>query len=380
MRHSEKFWVEFHELFQHHGNTAARSGKEVSFGTTHIRRAYLKQDFHRLRTGKLVKLEGGQVVSEQRFKLTSPRNLKQKHIRALVNDWLAREHSVAYLHNKLSVWRLFCGWIGKPNLVPGTAEVIADPRYQHRSQVAVTDKTWSGCGIDVAKKIQEIGLMDARVAMVLELMRVFSLRQKEASLLCPHLSDQGVYLDINRGTKGGRARTHKIDTPEQRAVLERAKVLVTDLKGCLIPQEMSLKRWKNRLYYVLRKHRINRKNVGTSTHGLRHDGLNKLYEEITGAKSPVKGGKPGEVSPETDRFARQQVAETAGHGKPSVSAAYLGGVLRDKKPTAVVPDPPAASESTDPENPEQDDEEEDEEARELIEALRDRVGSEEEIS
>jgi hypothetical protein len=380
MERSERFWAEFNELFKHHGKTAARSGKEVSFGTAHIRREYLKQDFHRLRTGKLVKLEGGQVVSEQRFKLASPRNLKQKHIRALINDWLAREHSVAYLHNKLSVWRLFCGWIGKPNLVPGTAEVIADPKYQHRSQVARKDKSWSGCGIDVTQKIQEIAGTDTRVAMMLELMRVFSLRQKEASLLRPHLSDQKVYLDINRGTKGGRARTHKIDTPEERAVLERAKALVTDLEGCLIPQEMSLERWKNRLYFVLRKHGVNRKKLGTSTHGLRHEGLNKLYKEITGAKSPVQGGKPGDVTPETDRFARQQVAETAGHGKKSSSAAYLGSFLRDKKPTAEVPDPPSTPESTDPENPEQDDEEEDEEARQLIEDLRDQADSEEEIS
>jgi hypothetical protein len=378
MERSERFWVEFNELFQHHGKTAARSGKEVSFGTAHIRRAYLKQDFHRLRTGKLVKLEGGQVVSEQRFKLASPRNLKQKHIRALINDWLAREYSVPYLHNKLSVIRVFSGWIGKPNLVPGTAEVIADPKYQHRSQVAVTDKTWSGCGIDVTQKIQEIAGTDARVAMVLDLMRVFSLRQREASLLCPHLSDQGAYLDINRGTKGGRARTHKIDTPEERAVLERAKALVTDRNGCLIPKEMSLKRWKNRLYFVLRKHRVNRKQAGTSTHGLRHEGLNQLYEEITGAKSPVKGGQPGEVSPETDRFARQQVAETAGHGKKSSSAAYLGGFLRDKKPTAEVPDPPSTPESIDPECPEEDDE--DDETRQIIEELRGQTDSEEEIS
>ena len=378
MQSRERFWVEFHELFQHHGNTAARSGKEVSFGTTHIRRAYLKQDFHRLRTGKLVRLENGQKVSALRFKLASPRNLKQKHIRALINDWLAREYSVAYLHNRLSVIRVFCAWIGKPNLVPGTAEVIMDPQYKRRSQVAVTDKTWSGCGIDVTQKIQEIAGTDARVAMMLELMRVFALRQREASLLRPHQADQKVYLDISRGTKGGRSRTHKIDTPEQRAVLERAKALVTGLEGCLIPQEKSLKRWKNRLYFVLRKHGVNRKKLGTSTHGLRHESLNQLYEEITGTKSPVKGGKPGDVTPEIDRFARQQVAETAGHGKRSSSAAYLGGFLRDKKPTAELPDPASTPESTDPENPEEDDE--DDEARQLIEALRDQADSDEEIS
>jgi len=330
----EKFWHEFDELFKEHGGVAARSGREVSYGTYHVRLDVLKQGFHALRTGTLVKLENDQVVPERRFKLASPWNMKQKYIRALVTDWVTRGLSTAYVHNQLSVWRQFCTWVNKPNLVPRTEEIIADPRYQHRCQVALRDKTWSGCGIDVAQKILEIAGTDPRVAMVFELMVMFSPRLKEASLLRPHQADQGVYLDINRGCKGGRERVHKITTLEERAVLERAKALVVDRTGCLVPKDKNFKQWQNRVYYVTRKHGISIKKVGTSTHGLRHEGLNRHYEEITGAKSPVRGGQQGEVSPETDRFARAQVAEVAGHGKRSVSAAYLGGVMRGKKKNA----------------------------------------------
>lgn len=366
----EPFFRELHEILGRHGNTAARSGKEVSIATRHIRRDYLFSDFYRLRTGKLVKLENGQVVSERRFKLPSPYSLKQKHIRALVADWLARGNSVAYVHNKLSTWRQFCAWIGKPDLIPPIEQLIADPQYHHRSQLAVKDKTWSGCGIDVAQKISEIAGTDPRVAMVMELMLVFSLRLKEASLLRPHAADQEVFLDIERGTKGGRRRVHKVTTAEERTVLERAKALVTDPTGCLVPKDKTYKQWQDRVYYVLKKHGVNHQQAGTSTHGLRHEGLNRLYEEIAGAKSPVCGGQPGEVIPATDRFARALVADVAGHSRSTKAGMYLGAVVRGHKPAVEVAPPPSLPAPADKHD----------ETKQFIGALRDQARSEEELS
>ena len=212
--------------------------------------------------------------------------------------------------------------------------------------------------------------MDPRVAMVLELMWIFSLRLKEASLLCPHLADAGAYLDVCRGTKAGRRRVHPINTPAERDTLERAKALVTDPTGCLIPKEKNYKQWQDGMYYLLRKHRINLKQAGTSTHGLRHEGLNRLYEEITGTKSPVRGGQPGEVTPETDRFARAQVAEVAGHSRPAKAGMYLGAVVRSHKPAVEVPYPRSAPAPAD----------EIDEVKQLVAALRDPADSEEEIS
>ncbi|MHB1142845.1 MAG: hypothetical protein ACYC1T_13955 [Sulfuricaulis sp.] len=378
----EKFWIEFNEIFKQHGDAAARSGKRISFGTHHIRRGYLRRDFHLLRGGGLLRLEHGQVVRERRFKLGSPYNLKAKHIRALIDDWLARRHSRSYLENKLSVWRQFCTWIDKPNLVPGTAEVMSYPNYRHRSQVAVIDKTWSGRGIDVPGKLREIASSDARVALILELMLTFSLRLKEASLLRPHAADQGAYLDICRGTKGRRRRVHPIATAEEREVIERAKALVADRTACLVPRDKTYKQWQNHVYYVLSRHGISHKQIGTSTHGLRHQGLNRLYEQITGARSPVRGGRPGEVDRATDRFARQQVAETAGHGKRSVSSAYLGGVLHGRQPSVAIPNPPSAPDDGEKGEDESDDEDEDYDdyLRRLIATLRDRISSDEELS
>ncbi len=366
----EPFFFELKQIFKEHGRVSARHDKTISIATYAARRAYLARELYRLRTGKLLKMENGKLVPERRFEIPSPYGLKRKHIEALIADWLARDLSTAYLHNLLSMLRVFAGWIGKPDLVPPTAEIVPDPKHKRRQQVATRDKSWSGAGIDVGEKLRGIAASDPSVAMVLELMRVFSLRLKEASLLRPWLADQEVYLDVCRGTKGGRDRTHKISTPEEREVLVRAKAMVEDKNACLIPRGMSYRSWQDRVYYILKKHHITRKAIGTSSHGLRHESLNDLYERLTGAKSPVQGGRPGEVTPETDRFARAQVAETAGHSRPRISSAYLGGVLRGQKQATANSNPSSILESA----------QDDEEAEQLVAAAVDRADSDTEHS
>lgn len=328
----EKFWREFDEILERHGHAAAGEAKRISIGTYHLRRKRLVCELHKLRSGKLVRIENGQLVPEERrFKLKSPRNLRSKHIEALIADWLARGLSVAYVHNVLSVFRVFCVWIGKAGMVPPTEKIIRDPRYQRRKMVATQDTTWKGCGLDPAQVLPKMAQQYPRVALALEIMLIFGLRLKEASLLRPHLADQETYLDVNRGTKGGRDRTHKITRSEERDVLERVKKLVDDRNACLIPSDKTYRSWMNHVYYVLHRHGVSRKQCGTSTHGLRRQALNDEYRDTTGFLSPVQGGKPGEVSQEMDRFARQQVAEKAGHCRRQISSAYLGGVLRPKK-------------------------------------------------
>ncbi|MEK7413101.1 MAG: hypothetical protein AAB263_07275, partial [Planctomycetota bacterium] len=169
-----------------------------------------------------------------------------------------------------------------------------------------------------------------------------------AGLLQPWLADQTTYLDISRGTKGGRSRTHNITTDKEREVLERAKKLIPERNECLIPRNKTFVQWKNHVYYVLaKKYGISIKVCGTSTHGLRAQGLNYCFTKITGKKSPICGGQPGDVEPAMDRFARRQVAETAGHRRSAVASAYLGPVLRRKKKEAT-----PADNSTTPESPE----------------------------
>lgn len=337
----DNFVKKLNTIFDRNAKVAACSTKEVSIGTCHIRIEYITREFDRLRTGKLVeKNKEGELVPQRRYKLTTPYNLKRKHIAALIKDWLARGLSVAYVHNMISIFRVFASWIGKPNLIEATVDALPDPEYKRRIQAATKDRSWGGCGIDTAKILAEIEKDEPRVGMVLRLMLVFGLRLKEASLLRPWLADQQVMLDICRGTKNGRHRTHKISTTDERSILEAAKLLVSGRNGCLIPRGQSYKSWQDHIYYVMGTYDITRRKCGTTPHGLRHEKLHLVYKQNAGVPCPIKGGEPGAVSSEEDQFARKQVAEVAGHSRSNVSSAYLGAVLRTKKKGGGTSNPP----------------------------------------
>ncbi|MHB1956772.1 MAG: integrase domain-containing protein, partial [Sulfobacillus sp.] len=260
--------------------------------------------------------------------IPSPYGLGRRHVDVLISDWLARDLSTAYIHNLISMLRVFAVWIRKPNLVPATADIIAEPHHKRREQVAVKDKSWSSAGIDIPRKLRDIAEDEPGAALALELMWVFGLRLKEASLLRPYLADRGNYLDVSRGTKGGRERIHPVAKPRERELLDRIKRFVSYRTDCLVPKGKSYRSWQDRVYYVLRKNGITRKLLGTSTHGLRHEYLNALYHELTGTPSAVRGGGP--VDPELDRYARTEVAEAAGHTRPGIASCYLGRAVQGR--------------------------------------------------
>jgi integrase len=175
--------------------------------------------------------------------------------------------------------------------------------------------------VDVDAKIAEIAAVDPRIGVQLDLQRAFGLRLREACLLRPHLADNATFLAVNWGTKGSRDRIVPIDSPDKRAVLDRAKGLVRYKSESLVPGDKTWPQWRAHVYYVLRKHGVTR-DEGITSHGLRHEYLNDLYEQHAGEKSPVRGG--GRIDPEAEKLARHVVAEHAGHGRPEIASAYIG--------------------------------------------------------
>lgn len=190
-----------------------------------------------------------------------------------------------------------------------------------RSSVAHEDKSWSRRGVDVAAKIAQVRERDARVALQLQLQLAFGLRAREAMQLRPHIADQGTYLSITHGTKGGRDRVEPIRTPEQRALLDLAKTFCATRSSSTSDPQRGLAEWKNHYYQVVRSCGITRKH-GITSHGLRHQYANERYRELTGTDSPVRGGAG--VERETDRAAREVVAEELGHSREGVTTHYLG--------------------------------------------------------
>lgn len=172
-------------------NSARHDGAVASFATQDKRADVLYASFKRLH--------------ELKFRMEAVTSLRGKHIEALTKDWEARGLSASTLQNNLSIFRTFAEWIGKAGMVRGIEHYLASGTTA-RSSIAREDKSWSGKGVDVTSKIEEVRQKDERVALQL----AFGLRAREAMQLRPRLADKGTYLSVTHGTKGGRDRVERV--------------------------------------------------------------------------------------------------------------------------------------------------------------------------
>lgn len=287
-------------------NGARRDGAVASFATQDKRADVLYAGFKRLH--------------ELKFRMEAVTSLRGKHIEALAKDWEARGLSASTLQNNLSIFRTFAEWIGKAGMVRGVEHYLGSGTTA-RSSIAREDKSWTAKGVDIAAKIEQVRQKDERVALQLELQLAFGLRAREAIQLRPHIADQGTYLSVTHGTKGGRDRVEPIRTPGQRALLDRAKTFCETRSSSTSDPQRKLAQWKNHYYQVVRSCGITRKD-GITSHGLRHQYANERYRELAGADSPVRGGAP--VDREADRAARLVVGAELGHSREGVTTHYLG--------------------------------------------------------
>jgi len=291
-------------LKQHNG--AKRDGTVASYATQDKRADVLYAGFAELR--------------QLGYRLDAVLSLRGKHVEALVQGWQARGLSASTVQNNLSVFRTFSDWIGKSGMVQRVEHYLG-AGVAVRSSIANQDRSWSAKGIDIAAKIEQVRTKDPRVALQLELQAAFGLRAREAMQLKPHIADKGAYLSITHGTKGGRDRVEPIHTPEQRALLERAKTFCASRATSTSDPSWKLHQWKNHYYQVVRANGITRQD-GITSHGLRHQYANDLYKVLSGADSPVRGGGP--VDRGADQAARLIVAEELGHSREGVTTHYLG--------------------------------------------------------
>lgn len=262
------------------------------------------------------------------FKLRNPNNFSPRHMQALVREWEAKGLATSTLQWRFSVFNTFCRWIGKPRMLGELAGYLIDPAKAKRTYVPKEKKTWTAKGIDIVSKLLEIAKDDFHVALQLLAMWTFGLRAQEAWLLKPLLADQGGYLAVNWGTKGGRERTVTVRSAAERLVLELLKRHADPVTGSLIPACYSLQAWKKHFYQVCRDHGISREN-GIVPHGLRHELANELYEALCKElaekhSSPSPETDDGKAKEDKENLARRIVTETLGHSRSNITNCYLG--------------------------------------------------------
>lgn len=134
-------------------------------------------------------------------------------------------------------------------------------------------------------------------------------------------------LAVTRGTKGGRPREVPIE--RKIAILEEAARLSNGSSGSTIPAGRTLKQWRDWYYYVLGKHGVTKNRLGITSHGLRHEYLQTLYEQVAEVPAPVKGASV-RPDPRAHEEAKRRVVAAAGHSRESKANAYLSTFARQE--------------------------------------------------
>ena len=275
-----------------------RHNREGSFGT-------------QIRRERELALMANQL-HEIGFRGMNSHSLKPKHVEGLVRRWLEKEVAVGTIKNRMAAVRWWARKVNRQNVV-----ARSNDHYGIPNRVFVT-------GSSKAKSVSTTQLekvRDVHVRMSLELQRAFGLRREEAIKFIPNYADQGDHIVLKPSwTKGGKARTLPIRTPEQREVLDRAHRLAG--KGSLIPSSRN---------YVqqLRIYEGHTLRAGLSKmHGLRHAYAQRRYEELTGWRSPAAGGPPSKMlarrQRDRDREARLIISRELGHQRRQIVSVYLG--------------------------------------------------------
>ena len=307
----EAFYEELMDLLKEHGRTAIRENKIVSHRSMEVRKELLVQSMRELRG--------------LGFKLKSPRNLQQKHVKALSEYWEAKQLSASTITNRLSVLRALSSWIGKPGMIQKSEDFVKNPETVKRQQATTEDKSWAAAGLDVEAMIGLIEAYDARVGLQVRLMREFGLRKREAVMFRPHKADLGLAIRVRDGTKGGRERIVPLETPEQRRVLDLAKSRAKNVNDHIGSPYRDLKQALRHINYVFERFGLTKRGLGVTAHGLRHQHLNELYESITGVPSPVRSGSiTADIDKHLHDVARARVSQEAGHERLGISNAYIG--------------------------------------------------------
>lgn len=329
---------ELERLIARHNNQHTVKDKSVSFKTQQLRAYFLRRFFRDL------KLRAG-------FKLLpQPRNLGDKHIRAMVQVWQGDGLSPSSFQNYLSCLRGLAIWVNKPGLVREPAYYGLEPKDYRRSGIAQTDKSWTAKGVDIDALIYRVCEHDIFVGTALRMIRAFGLRRREALMLkprdcvipsadaplplaqvrgevqveTPDVQTVERCLWIRQGAKGGRQRFIPINTALREAAVEHAlSVANWDDHAHLGNPRLSLKQNLNRFATVMRRFGITNRALGVTAHGLRHEVMIEEHQRLTGQPPPIRGGGQG-LSLEEERAARLAISLLAGHNRRRASAAYLG--------------------------------------------------------
>jgi integrase len=309
-------------LLDQHLSTRS-DGKRASFKTRENKALVLFQTFTRLRA------LGYKV---------EPRNLGNRHVQVICQDWHAKGLKASTMQQNLSVLRMFAGWIGKDKMIGPLKDYLpdVDPKSLIVQTAADRSKAWTSNGVQTTEMIHKADDIDLRFGCMLRMQLAFGLRRKEVLMIKPWKSDRGDTLKIFDGeSKNGRPRDIPIAVPIQREVLDYAKSLTSRGEPLGWPEPGDLKKNERHYNYLMAKLGVSKNMMGVTGHGLRAEfAENEALRR--GLLPPTLGGQRDQMSKEARENIQMQVSESLGHSRVSVTTSYYGSFARGQGKDPVI--------------------------------------------
>ena len=79
---------------------------------------------------------------------------------------------------------------------------------------------------------------------------------------------------------------------------------------------------------------VTKKDLGVTLHGLRHERMHDIHEEVTGQPCAVRGGLRENIDPDLELKARHKMTMEAGHARLGITNAYAGS-FHNQKPSVM---------------------------------------------
>lgn len=208
-----------------------------------------------------------------------PRNLGDRHIRAMVAVWQKERLAPATIQTYLSFLRGLALWLDKPGFIRKPEHYGLTPAEYQRHEYAQRDKSWTAAGIAIDALIERVCAYDRHVGASLRLMQALGMRRKESVMFRPHQcvvpfeatglpSEQRQaerYVRIQEGAKGGRLRFVPLDSPERIAAVEFAQSIVEGKDAHMGDPRHSLARNLRRFDYVMARFHITKEGLGATS-------------------------------------------------------------------------------------------------------------------
>lgn len=214
------------------------------------------------------------------FDIESVHQLEALHIDALVKNWHLDGLSAKTMETQLSKLRIFCGWMGKPEIVRkgGLPTYLpdVDPKLLKVKPKAHAIKVWAEDAVRIMQAADSARTDEPRFHWILLMGVFFGLSRREIMAFDPHKADKGTYLEIPRPDGGVRwipIFSNLLLGHVQRLVLNEIKSRCKP-GGVLAWPNRSVKQSISRLYYLMR-----RMDVTLNQNGITPNNLSEAFKQ-----------------------------------------------------------------------------------------------------